>query len=49
MEKDEFRKRAKELGYSEKDIQDYIDLAENAAKDGIKMDYKSCLIELPIY
>jgi hypothetical protein len=49
VEKEEFIKKAKELGYTDEMINDDIKLHEEAAKQGIKTDYALDLIELPIY
>lgn len=48
MEKEEFVKKAKTMGYSDEDIKDIMDTHEDAEKHGIKSDYKDELIELPI-
>lgn len=48
MEKEEFIKRAKELGYSDEMIADDIKLQEEAEKNGIKIPWELRLIELPV-
>lgn len=47
MEKEEFIKRARKMGYTDKMIQDDIAIVDAAAKDGIRMDYEILLIGLP--
>ncbi|MDF2873338.1 MAG: hypothetical protein K0R22_21 [Sporomusa sp.] len=48
MEKDEFIRRAKELGYTDEMIADDIKLQEEAEKDGLKVPRELRLIELPV-
>ncbi|HMM20624.1 MAG TPA: hypothetical protein PKA10_07775 [Selenomonadales bacterium] len=48
MEKTEFIKKAKELGFSDEMINRIIQRHDKAAKDGITLPYESELIELPI-
>lgn len=48
MEKDEFIRRAKELGYTDEMIADDVKLHEEAEKEGIKVPWELRLIELPI-
>ena len=49
MEKEEFIIRARALGYSEEYIAESIRIHENAAKDGIIMDYEDDVAEpMPI-
>ena len=49
MTKDEYVKKAKELGYSDESIQETIQIHEEAKKDlGIDLPYEMYLIELPI-
>lgn len=47
MEKEEFIKKAKQLGYTDKMINEDIQLHEEAEKKGIKTSYGWNLIELP--
>lgn len=48
MEKDEFIKKAKELGYTDEMIADDIRLHEEAKKEGIQIPWELRLIELPV-
>ncbi len=48
MEKEEYMRRAKQLGYTDEMIQGDIELYEKAKKDGVKIEYESFLVELPI-
>lgn len=48
MEKDEFIRKAKELGYSDEMIAEDIKLHEEAEKQGIKVPWELRLIELPV-
>jgi hypothetical protein len=48
LEKDEFIRRAKELGYTDEMIADDIKLQEEAEKDGLKVPWELRLIELPV-
>ncbi|TCL35639.1 hypothetical protein EV210_111105 [Anaerospora hongkongensis] len=48
MEKDEFIRRAKELGYTDEMIADDIKLHEEAEKEGIKVPWELRLVELPV-
>lgn len=48
MEKEEFIKKAKELGYSDEMIAEDIKLHEEAEKNGIKVPWELRLIELPV-
>ncbi len=48
MEKEEFIRKAKELGYTDQMIDEVIKLHEEAEKKGIKTDYEWHLIELPV-
>lgn len=47
MTKEEFKKEAKKLGYSDEQIQEIIDFNEAAKKDGLNIPYELDLIELP--
>lgn len=53
MTKDEFIKKAKEFGYIDEDIEEMIDMVEEANKDGVHMtfDYvaENVLAEQPVY
>ena len=48
MEKDEFIKKAKELGYTDEMIAEDIKLQEEAERNGIKVPWELRLIELPV-
>jgi hypothetical protein len=48
MNKDEFIKKAKELGYSDEAIADIVSIHDEAEKDGIKIPWEMDLIELPV-
>lgn len=48
MEKDEFIRKAKELGYTDEMIQEHVKLNEEAEKQGIKVPWELGLIELPV-
>lgn len=48
MEKEEFVRKAKELGYTDQMIEDDIKLNEEAEKNGIKVPWELRLIELPV-
>lgn len=48
MEKDEFIKKAKELGYTDEMINEHIKLNEEAEKQGIKVPWEVALVELPV-
>lgn len=48
MEKDEFIKKAKELGYTDKMIEQIIKRHEEAERDGITIPLEWDLIELPV-
>ena len=48
MKKEEFIKKAKELGYTDEMINEDIKLQEEAEKQGIKIPWELRLIELPI-
>ncbi|MFA9375584.1 MAG: hypothetical protein ACERKZ_02405 [Lachnotalea sp.] len=50
MDKNEFSKKAKQYGYSDEQIQEFIDLTEEARKDGAPVKYEDIvLIEQPVY
>lgn len=50
MTKAEFVKAAQNLGYAEEDIDEMLDMIEEARKDGIPMSYDDIvLIEQPKY
>lgn len=49
MDKDEFRRKAKELGYNDEEISDSIAEHEKAAAKGINLPLEFSLIEKPIY
>lgn len=53
MTKDEFIKKAKEFGYIDEDIEELVDMVEEANKDGVRMtfDYvaENVLTEQPVY
>ena len=48
MEKDEFIRKAKELGYTDEMINEQIKLNEDAEKQGIKVPWEIGLVELPV-
>lgn len=48
MEKDEFIKKAKELGYTDEMIQEHVKLNEEAEQQGIKVPWELGLVELPV-
>jgi hypothetical protein len=48
MEKEEFIRKAKELGYSDEMIAEDIKLHEEAERKGIKVPWEQSLIELPV-
>lgn len=48
MEKEEFIRRAKELGYTDDMINEDIKLHEEAERQGIKIPWEFRLIELPV-
>lgn len=48
MEKDEFIRKAKELGYTDEMIQEHVKLNEEAEKQGIKVPWELGLVELPV-
>lgn len=48
MEKDEFIRTAKELGYTDEMIQEHVKLNEEAEKQGIKVPWELGLVELPV-
>lgn len=48
LEKDEFIKKAKELGYTDEMIEEDIKLHEEAEKNGIKVPWELRLVELPV-
>jgi hypothetical protein len=48
LEKDEFIKKAKELGYSDEVIAEHIKLNEKAERQGLKVPWEFGLVELPI-
>lgn len=48
MEKAEYIKKAKELGYTDEMIAEDIKLHEEAEKDGIKLPWELDLVELPV-
>lgn len=47
VEKDEFIKKAKELGYTDEMINEHIKLNEEAEKEGIYIPWELGLVELP--
>ena len=50
MTKTEFIKTAEALGYAEEDIEEMVDMVEEARNDGVPMDYETIiLIEQPVY
>lgn len=50
MTKDEFIERAKEYGYMDEDIEEMLDMVDEARNDGVPMEYDSIvLIEQPVY
>lgn len=53
MTKDEFIKKAKGFGYVDEDIEEMIDLVEEANEEGIHMTYdyvsENVLTEQPVY
>lgn len=53
MTKDEFIVKAKEFGYMDEDIDEMIDLVEDANKDGVHMTFDyvadNVLTEQPVY
>lgn len=48
LEKDEFIKKAKELGYTDEMIKRIVRRHDEAAEEGINLPYGLDLIELPI-
>lgn len=48
MEKDEFIKKAKELGYTDEMIHEHVKINEEAEKQGIKVPWELGLVELPV-
>jgi len=48
LEKDEFIRKAKELGYTDEMIQEHVKLNEEAEKQGIKVPWELGLVELPV-
>lgn len=50
MTEQEFIKKAKSYGYSEEQVQEFIDLIKSARADGVNMKYDDIvLIEQPHY
>ena len=50
MTKAEFIKKAKEYGYMDEDIEEMVDMVEEARNDGIPMDYETIVLtEQPVY
>lgn len=49
MTEEEFIKKAKELGYSDKEIEETIKEHDMAEKKGIKIPYECSLVEPPYY
>lgn len=53
MTKDEFIKKAKEFGYIDEDIEELVDMVEEANKDGVNMTFDyvadNVLTEQPVY
>lgn len=48
MNKEEYIKKAKELGYTNEMIKEDIKIVDEALKDGIKMEYGQFLMKLPV-
>lgn len=48
MEKEEYIKKAKELGYTDETIAEDIKLHEEAEKDGVRLPRELDLVELPV-
>lgn len=48
MEKEEFIRKAKELGYTDEMIAEDIKLHEEAEKKGLKVPWELSLVELPV-
>ena len=44
MTKDEFKKKAMEYGYSEEDIEEFVDMIEEARNDGVPMQYEDIVL-----
>ena len=50
MTKSDFIEKAKEFGYSDEDINEFIELTESARKDGVPLKYEDVvLVEQPVY
>lgn len=50
MTQAEFIKKAKEYGYMDEDVDEMIDLVEEARNGGVPMDYEIILLtEQPVY
>ena len=47
MNRNEFIKKAKEYGYTEEDIEECIQLQQDAKQDGIVIDLADLLVERP--
>lgn len=48
MNKEEYKKKMKELGWTDDYIEEQIKIKEDAAKNGIKIPYEVDLFEAPI-
>ena len=49
MKKEEFIQEAKKLGYTDEEIQEWVEIYEDAKKKGVTMDWRDFLIEKPFY
>lgn len=50
MTKNEFIKKAKDLGYTDEEIKDYVEMVEHDTQDGLFIPWESVLlIEKPVY